>query len=424
MLGMTMTEKILAAHAGKTTAKPGDILTCSVDYAANHDMYFTVSGQVDYERVAKIKYPDRCIILLDHAVPAPTVGDAVGGVKARQFAKKHGICNFHDVGDHAVIHQLMAERGYAAPGRLIACGDSHTGAAGAFNCAAKGFGPADMTYIWCKGETWYQVCPTIRYELKGQLPESVSGKDLFLYIAGVYGDATGFNIEFSGDGLSSLSISQRHCVAVMCTEINAEFTIFPCDEILEAWLKARGDKEIARTDPDPNADYAQVREIKLDDIVPYVAKPHFIPGNCVPVTELEGLKVDQISIGSCSNGRTDDLGEAAAILKGKHVAEGARLIVTPASQRIYLECLRLGYIETLVEAGAVVTNATCGACYGGHMGLIGPGERCLSTTTRNFKGRMGSPDSEVLLCAPATAAASAIYGVITDPRKVKGGGAS
>ncbi|MCL2391393.1 MAG: aconitase/3-isopropylmalate dehydratase large subunit family protein [Oscillospiraceae bacterium] len=415
---MTMSEKILSAHAGVALCKPGDILTCAVDFAANHDMYFTVGGQIDYESVSKIDYPERNIILLDHAVPAPTLGDATGAVKARKFAKKHGIKNFFDIGDHAVIHQLLAERGFAAPGRLITCGDSHTCAAGAFNCAARGFGPAEMTYVWCKGETWFQVSQTILYQLKGELPPMVSGKDLFLYIAGVYGDATGYSIEFGGEGVKSLSISQRQSVATMCAEINAEFAIFPCDEVLEEWLEARGDTEINAVHPDADAVYAHVREINLSDIVPYVAKPHFIPDNCVPVTQVQGLKLDQILIGSCSNGRTEDMRDAAEILRGKRVASGTRLIVTPASQRVYLESLRLGYIETLVEAGAVVTNATCGACYGGHLGLIGPGERCLSTTTRNFKGRMGAADSEVMLCAPATAAASAIFGVITDPRDV------
>ena len=416
-LGMTMSEKILAKHAGVPAVSPGDIVTCTVDYAANHDMYFTVDGQVDFERISKLKYPDRCIVLLDHAVPAPTAGDARGGVRAREFVKKHGIKNFTDVGDHAVVHELLAQRGYAAPGRLIACGDSHTCAAGAINCAARGFGPAEMTYIWCKGETWYQVSPTIRYELIGELQDMVSGKDLFLYIAGVYGDATGFNIEFGGAGVKSLSIPQRQSVSTMCAEINAEFAIFPYDEVLESWLKERGDTEIAPVQADPDARYTEVREVVLDDIVPYIAKPHFIPGNCVPVAEVEGIRVDQVVIGSCSNGRTEDIKAAADILRGRRIAEGTRLIVTPASQRVYMECLRLGYIEAIVGAGAVFTNATCGACYGGHMGLIGPGERCLSTTTRNFKGRMGSTDSEVMLCAPATAAASAVRGVITDPRK-------
>ena len=421
-MGMTMSEKILAAHAGLSSVKPGDTVTCKVDWSVCHDMFFNVDGQDIYKGVARLDHPEKCVVLLDHAVPAPTTRDAVGAVYARAFCKKHGITNFIDVGDHAVIHQAMVERGYAAPGVLLAGADSHTCAAGAMNCAARGFGPADITYLFCTGETWYQVAPTIRYNLVGALPEGCTGKDVFLYIAGVYGDATGHSVEFGGGGVASLTIPQRQSIATMCAEINAEFAIFPCDERLEAFLKERGDREIHPVAPDPDAAYADVRTIDLSALVPYVAKPHFIPGNCVPVTEVEGLPVNQVVLGSCSNGRIEDLQIAADMVRGRHVAPGVRFIVTPASQRIYLQAVKLGLVETLVEAGAVVTNATCGCCYGGHMGLIGPGERCLSTTTRNFKGRMGSPDSEVLLCGPTTAAAAALTGVITDPRKLLKGG--
>jgi 3-isopropylmalate/(R)-2-methylmalate dehydratase large subunit len=417
-MGMTMSEKILARHAGASAASAGDMLTCRVDVAVCHDMFFTVAGQVDFERVNRLADPDKCVILLDHAVPAPTAKDALGAVKARAFVKKHGIRNFHDVGGHAVIHQLLVEKGYAAPGRLIAAGDSHTCAAGAMNCAARGFGPAEMMYVMCTGETWYQVSPTLMYRLHGRFSgPSVSGKDLFLYIAGVYGDATNMNVEFGGEGVSNMTVPQRQSVATMCAEINAEFAVFPCDGVLRDFLRERGDTEIDAVDPDPDAVYADVRDIDLGSLPPYVALPHYIPNNCRPVTDVEGTKIDQVLLGSCSNGRVEDLALAASIVKGKHVAPGVRFIVTPASQKIYLDALRAGYLETLVEAGAVVTNATCGACYGGHMGLLGPGERCLSTTTRNFKARMGDADSEVLLCAPATAAASALTGKITDPRK-------
>ena len=421
-MGMTMSEKILAAHAGLPSVKPGDTVTCRVDWSVCHDMFFNVDGQDIYKGVARLDHPEKCVVLLDHAVPAPTTRDAVGAVYAREFCKKHGITNFIDVGDHAVIHQAMVERGYAAPGVLLAGADSHTCAAGAMNCAARGFGPADITYLFCTGETWYQVAPTILYNLVGSLPEGCTGKDVFLYIAGVYGDATGHSVEFGGEGVASLTIPQRQSIATMCAEINAEFAIFPCDARLEAFLKERGDREIHPVAPDPDAVYADVRTIDLSALVPYVAKPHFIPGNCVPVTEVEGLPVNQVVLGSCSNGRIEDLQIAADMVRGRHVAPGVRFIVTPASQRIYLQAVKLGLVETLVEAGAVVTNATCGCCYGGHMGLIGPGERCLSTTTRNFKGRMGSPDSEVLLCGPTTAAASALTGVITDPRTLLKGG--
>lgn len=415
-MGMTMSEKILAAHAGVDSVKPGDTVTCKVDWSVCHDMFFNVDGQDLYKNVSHLDYPERCVVLLDHSVPAATSRDALGGVYAREFCKKHGISNFIDVGEHAVIHQAMAERGYAAPGRLLAGADSHTCAAGAFNCAARGFGPADVTYLFCTGETWYQVAPTILYRLHGKLPTNCTGKDIFLYIAGKYGDATGYSVEFSGDGVKELSISQRQSIATMCAEINAEFAIFPCDDKLREYLKMRGDSEVSSVEPDPDAEYADIRDINLYEMVPYVAKPHFIPKNCVPVSELEGLPINQVVLGSCSNGRIEDLRIAADIVRNKHIAKGVRFIVTPASQRIYLQAVKEGVVETLIEAGCVVTNATCGCCYGGHMGLIGPGERCLSTTTRNFKGRLGSSESEVLLCGPTTAAASALTGVITDPR--------
>ena len=417
-MGMTMSEKILAAHAGLDTVKPGDTITCKVDWTVCHDMFFNVDGQDMYKGVTHLDHPERCLILLDHSVPAATSRDALGGVYARDFVKKHGISNFIDVGDHAVIHQALAERGYAAPGCLIAGGDSHTCAAGALNAAARGFGPADITYLFCTGEMWYQVAPTILYRLHGKLPVGCTGKDVFLFIAGTYGDATGHSVEFGGDGIANLTIPQRQSIATMCAEINAEFAIFPCDAVLEEYLYSRGDETINAVAPDEDAQYADIRDIDLSKIVPYVAKPHFIPMNCVPVTEIQGLPINQVVIGSCSNGRIEDLRVAAEMMKGRHTAPGVRFIITPASQRIYLQAVKEGLVETLVEAGCIVTNATCGCCYGGHMGLLGSGERCLSTTTRNFKGRLGSPESEVLLCSPATAAASAIVGVITDPRDI------
>ena len=414
---MTMSHKILAKHAGISQVRPGDIITCRPNWAVVHDMFFNVDGQDLYKKVDRLDHPDRCIVLLDHAVPAPTTRDAVGAVYAREFCAKHGIRDFIDVGDHAVIHQAMAEWGYAAPGRLLVGADSHTCSSGAFNCASRGLGPADMTYVFCTGETWLTAAPTILYQLSGELPKGVTGKDVFLYIAGIYGDATGMNVEFSGPGLASLSISQRQSISTMCAEINAEFAIFPCDDRLRTYLKARGDKDIDPVEPDADAEYYDIRHINLSDMVPYVAKPDFIPGNCVPVTETEGIKIDQVVVGSCSNGRLEDFRIVADLLKGKHIAKGVRMIITPASQRIYLQMIRTGIAETLTEAGCVITNATCGCCYGGHMGLLGHGERCLSTTTRNFKGRMGAADSEVMLCSPATAAASALTGAVTDCRK-------
>lgn len=415
-MGMTMSEKILAKHAGLSFVAPGDTVTCQLDWAVCHDMFFNVDGQDIYKDVSHLDHPDRCVVLIDHAVPSPTTRDALGSIYARDFCKTHGIQNFIDVGDHAVIHQAMVERGYAAPGRLLVGADSHTCAAGAMNCAARGFGPADVTYAFCTGDTWFQVAPTILYRLHGQLPVGCTGKDVFLYMAGVFGDVTGHSVEFAGDGVATLTIPQRQSIATMCAEINAEFAIFPCDDRLKEFLSERGDTEFDCVEPDEDAVYADIRDIDLSKLTPYVAKPHFIPNNCVPVSEVAGLPINQVVVGSCSNGRIEDLEAVASIVKGKHVAPGVRFLVTPASQRIYLQAVKMGFVETMVEAGCVVTNATCGCCYGGHMGLIGPGERCLSTTTRNFKGRLGAADSEVMLCGPTTAAASALTGVITDPR--------
>ena len=418
-MGLNITEKILASHAGLETVSVGDYVTCTIDWAVAHDMFFTVDGQIDYESLKPLPYPEKCVILLDHAVPAPSVGTAEGAARARRFVKEHGISNFIDIGDHGVVHQALAERGYAQPGRLIACGDSHACAAGALNCAARGFGPAEMVYTWCTGANWYRVNPTVLYHLTGALADMVMAKDLFFFIAQVYGDAVNTNLEFGGPGVGTLSVAGRQSVAAMCAEINAEFAVFPCDATLEEYLAGNGITDISPANPDADAEYSEVRQIDLGSLVPYVALPDFIPNNCRPVTEMQGLPVDQVIIGSCSNGRLEDLAVAARVLKGRRVARDVRLIVTPASQRVYLAALRAGYLETLLEAGAVVTNATCGACYGGHMGLLARGERCLSTTTRNFKGRMGSPGSEVLLASPATAAASAVAGSIADPRELE-----
>jgi 3-isopropylmalate/(R)-2-methylmalate dehydratase large subunit len=422
-MGMTMSEKIIAAHAGAERVKPGDIVTCDIDFIGIHDMFFTVGGQGDFSKIKRLCDPDKTIVLLDHGVPAPTPADAEGACRARAFVKKHGVTNFFDVGNHGVIHQKLAEEGFAAPGRLIACGDSHTCAAGAFNCAARGFGPADMIYILCIGQNWYQVAPTLLYELHGALPERVTAKDLFLYIAGVFGEATNQNVEFGGPGLSSLSVPSRQSIATMCAEINAEFAVFPYDDVLEGYLRAGAPSAGTRgayepVAPDADAAYDAVRRIDLNEIEPYISGPHSIPNNCAPVRDSEGLPISQAILGSCSNGRIEDLALAARLIRGRKVAAGVRFLVTPASQAVYLDALRKGYLETLAEAGAVITNASCGACYGGHLGLIGAGERCVSTTTRNFKGRMGSADAEILLAGPATVVASAVCGRISDPRKL------
>ncbi|MDR0851527.1 MAG: 3-isopropylmalate dehydratase large subunit [Clostridiales Family XIII bacterium] len=416
-MGMTMSEKIMASHSGRSSVKPGDIITCDVDWAGIHDMMFLLSGsQGDFSKINKVYDPDKIMMFIDHGAPSPTTADADGAVRERAFAKKHGVKNFFDIGNQGVIHQKIAEEGFAAPGRLIACGDSHTCAAGAFNCAARGFGPAEMIYILCTGQNWYEVAPTIKYELYGKLPEYVLAKDLFLYLAGEYGEVTNYNVEFAGPGIETLSVSSRQSVTTMCAEINAEFAIFPYDDILEDYLKGRARGSYEPVIPDADAEYAEVRKIDLSTLVPYVSGAHYIPDNCRPISASEGIPINQAVLGSCSNGRIEDLQLAAKMLKGKKIADGVRMIVTPATHEIYKEALRQGLFEPIAEAGAIITNATCGVCYGGHLGMIGAGERCISTTTRNFKGRMGSADSEIFLASPATVVASALTGKVTDPR--------
>lgn len=414
-MGMTMVEKVLAKRSGVSRVQPGEIVTCEVDWVVHVDLMYSVGALPMPKRMAR---PDRQVIVMDHVVPAPSVKDADTAVKIRDFVQRLGISHFFDVGHHGIVHQVLAENGFALPGQLLVCADSHTCAAGAFNCAARPLGTVETVFVGCKGETWFLVGPTIRYELEGELPEFVTAKDLFLRIAAEYGEATNRNMEFSGPGVARLSISERQAISTMCAEVGADFAIFPYDDRLAEYLRGRAIEDFTPVESDADATFEDVRRVDMSSTVPYVALPHSVQGNCVPVTEVDPLEIQQAFIGSCANGRLDDIRIAANAVKGRQVASGVRLIVTPASQQVYVDALRAGYVQTLVEAGAVVTNSTCGACYGGHMGVLGAGERCISSSTRNFRGRMGSPDSEVFLASPATVAASALTGRITDPREV------
>lgn len=413
-MGMTMIEKILARHAGVYRVKPGDIVVCEVDKIVQLDLTFSVQGMNAIPlRVAR---PERIAVILDHTVPAPSVHDAAGHMKAREFVEKFSIEKFFDVGNHGICHQVIMENGLALPGQILSCTDSHTCASGAFNCAARGVGVAEILQIVCTGKTWYKVSPTIKFVLVGKKPGHVFGKDIFLYIAGTFGSAEGYNVEFAGEGIGSLTIDDRATLATMCAEISAEFATFPADHAVASYLKTVTDEEFEPVDSDPDAEYGAVYTIDLSGLEPYLAKPDFVPNNTVPLAGLnEKIKIQQAFVGSCANGKLDDLRIAAGIVKGKKVAPGVRFIVTPASQKVYREAVRLGYVETLLEAGAVVTSSTCGACYGGHMGLIGPGETCITSSTRNFKGRMGSSEARIYIGSSATVAASAVEGYITDP---------
>jgi 3-isopropylmalate/(R)-2-methylmalate dehydratase large subunit len=411
---MTIIEKILARGSGIERVEAGDVVVCDVDMTVLIDLQFATM----WAEPTRIADPDRLAVVMDHAVPAPSVNDADGGVRARAFVRRFGIERFFDVGRHGICHQVIAENGLARPGEILTCTDSHTCAAGAYNTAARGLGPVEVYSIMCTGKTWFQLAPTIRYDLTGAKPEVVSGKDIFLYIAGTYGDATNHNIEFAGPGLASVPMNDRRTIATQGAEVSADFTTFPADELCLDFLKDRTDSRLEPVDADADAIYAARREIDLSALEPWVARPGRVAENALPVSEIERRKVDQCFIGSCANGQLEDLRIAAEVLRGKRVAPGVRLIVTPASQAVYADAVRAGYVEALADAGAIVTNSTCGACFGYHMGLLGAGEVCITASTRNFKGRMGSPDAEIYMASPFTVAASALAGQIVDPREV------
>jgi 3-isopropylmalate/(R)-2-methylmalate dehydratase large subunit len=413
-MGMTMLEKILSRCSGQAKVGAGDVVSCRVDFAVEFDLPFARSHNRPIPK--KLWDPTRIALILDHLVPAPTVVMADGLKAAREFAKAHGLKHFYPEGRHGICHQVIAEKGFALPGTLLACGDSHTSASGAFNCAARGLGMMEMLYILCKGETWFEVGPTVRYVLEGHLAHGVYPRDVIHYIAGVYGDHANQNVEYIGSGLASLDIAARQTISTMSTELSAEFATFEYDSLTETYLAGRAHEPYTPVFSDADARFSDIRILQLNSLEPQIVMPHFVPHNVRPIGDILGLKIDQGFIGSCANGRIEDLRIAAQILKGRSVHPESRLIITPASTQVAKDAAREGLIEIFLEAGAVFTNSTCGACNGGHMGLIGAGERCLTSSTRNFKGRMGSKDSEILMASPATVAASAVAGAICDPR--------
>jgi 3-isopropylmalate/(R)-2-methylmalate dehydratase large subunit len=414
-MGMTAIEKILARNARRDSVRPGDLAMVKVGCAVMYDNNFIPAN---WRKLTKVFDPDRLVVVFDHRVPAKDIISATAQKTGREFVKQFGIKRFHDVGaTQGICHVLVADHGYAIPGEVLVCGDSHTCSAGVFNCAARGTGGPDMIYAAAKGETWFRVGETVRYELEGELQDDVSMKDVFLHIADIYGDHATMNVEYGGPALAHLSINARRTITTMSAELSAEFATFVPDDVMIDYVKERNPGlEFEAQYPDGDASYADVRHIDLSSIEPLVALPDGVLNNSRPVGQAAGTKIDQAFIGSCANGTLDDLAVAAKILQGREVANGVRLIITPGSQTIYRQALKAGYIEILMDAGAVVTNATCGACGGGHLGILAPGEICITASTRNFKGRMGSPESQVFMASPATVAASAIKGEIADPR--------
>jgi len=414
-MGMTIAEKILARKSGQKKVGPGDLVTVEVDTVVMIDNSFIASR---WRNIQKVRDPARIIVVFDHRVPASTEDSAAAHRTGRQFVEKFGIKRFHDVGyDQGISHQLVADHGYALPGTVLVCSDSHTCSGGVFNCIARGVGEPDVVYSAIKGETWFRVGETVRYELAGKLPAAVTTKDAFLQIAGQHGDHATQNIEWGGPGVAGLSIAARKTLTTMSAELSAEFSTFEPDSAMLDWVRSRNPAPFEPVYPDRDAQYAEVRNVDLAQLEPLVAFPDTVIENSRPVAAAAGTRIDQAFIGSCANGTMDDLELAARILRGRRVAPTVRLIITPGSQSVFREAARAGIVTALVEAGAVVTPSTCGACGGGHLGILGPDETCITASTRNFKGRMGASSAKIFMGSPATVAASAVRGVITDPRE-------
>ena len=412
-MGMTAIEKILARNSGLARVRPGDIVTTKVETVILFDNNFM---ETSWREILHVHDPAKIVVVFDHRAPASHVLSAKAHQTGRAFVKQFGIERFHDIGFHqGISHALVADHGYGLPGTVLLCSDSHTCSAGVFNLAARGVGAPDMTYAVAKGETWFRVGETIRYDLCGALRPGVSAKDVFLHLANTHGDHATMNVEYGGPALAGLSMNARRTISTMSAELSVEFATFEPDQIMIDYVQARTDAPFEPVWPDTNADYADKRVIDLNLIEPLVALPDAVLNNARAVGDVAGTDIDQAFIGSCANGTLDDLAVAARVLAGRRVADGIRLVVTPATQSIYRAAMAEGYIQTIVEAGGVVTNATCGACGGGSMGLLGPGEICITASTRNFKGRMGDAAARIYMASPATVAASAIAGVIASP---------
>ena len=415
-MGHTITEKILAAHSGGKAVNPGDIVMADLDLVVDLDIVFGITG--GHQTPTRVFDPDKIAVVADHTVPAPSIAAANAMARMRRFVDKFGIEKFYAEGRHGIAHVVLAEDGLALPGTTLACDDSHSCSSGALNCLARGLGLADMMYALCKGQTWYFVGPTVKLTLEGNLRERVYPRDILHHIANAYGAFPGRNLEWDGDAISAMPMQGRFTLATLSAELSCDFSMFRHDDVTASYLEGRAEKPYEPVDPDPDASYEQIIRIDVSDLEPLVVLPNKVAHNAKPARDLTGTKIDQAFIGSCANGRIEDFAIAADIMRGRQVAPGVRMIVTPGSQNVLKEAIAKGYVETLMDAGAVVTNSTCGACYGGHMGVLGDGEVCITASTRNFKGRMGSPEADIYLGSPATVAASAITGAIADPREV------
>ena len=417
---MTITEKILAAHAGKESLSPGELIEVEVDLALANDITAPLAIGVFHDLGAREVFDREKIALVpDHFVPNKDIDSAQQVKLTREFARKHRIKHFFELGETGIEHVILPEKGLITPGDLVIGADSHTCTYGALGAFSAGVGSTDLGAILATGKTWLKVPETIRLVYEGKLPPWVGGKDLILYTIGLLGVAgAAYNsLEFTGEVMGQLSMAQRFTMTNMAVEAGAKNGIFEPDRITKEYMEGRSDRAGNFLKSDRDACYEKEFNIRVDDMLPQVALPHS-PDNVRPISEVGSVSLDQVFLGSCTNGRLEDLREAAHLLKGQKAARGIRFIVIPGSPLIYKEAIKEGIIETFLDAGAVIGPPCCGPCLGGHMGILAEGERALSTSNRNFVGRMGHPKSEVYLASPVVAAASAVMGRIASPEEL------
>ena len=423
-MGMTMTQKILAAHAGLDSVCAGQLIEADLDLVLGNDITSPVAiHEMEKMKTDGVFHKDKIALVLDHFVPNKDIKSAEHCKCVREFACKHEITNYFDVGQMGIEHALLPEQGLTVAGDVIIGADSHTCTYGALGAFSTGVGTTDIATGMAMGELWFKVPAAIKFVLTGKPGKYVSGKDIIIHIIGKIGvdGALYKSMEFTGDGIANLSMDDRFTMANMAIEAGAKNGIFPVDDKTIQYLNEHTKKEYTVYEADEDAEYEQVVEINLAEVRPTVAFPH-LPGNAKTIDEIEAMepiKIDQVVIGSCTNGRMEDMRKAAAILKGHKVHEDVRVMVIPATQKIYKQCIHEGLMDIFVDAGCAVNTPSCGPCMGGHMGVMAAGEKCVSTTNRNFVGRMGHVDSLIYLASPEVAAASAIAGCIANPEKVE-----
>ena len=419
-MGMTMTQKILAAHAGLESVVAGQLIEADLDLVLGNDITSPVAiHEIEKMNVEGVFHKDKIALVMDHFVPNKDIKSAEHCKCVREFACKNEITNYFDVGEMGIEHALLPEKGLTVAGDVIIGADSHTCTYGALGAFSTGVGSTDMAAGMATGKAWFKVPSAIKVEVTGKLNKYVCGKDVILHLIGEIGvdGALYQSLEFVGDGIASLSMDDRFTIANMAIEAGAKNGIFPVDALAEEYMKAHSKRAYKIFEADADAEYTRTVTIDLSTLKPTVSFPH-LPENTKTIDEVGDIEINQVVIGSCTNGRFDDLKVAAEIMAGKKVKKGLRVIVIPGTQQIYLDAMEAGFIRTFIEAGAIVSTPTCGPCLGGYMGILAEGERCVSTTNRNFVGRMGHVNSEIYLASPAVAAASALTGKISDPREV------